>query len=69
MPNSASTQADRKFNAVLYGIPECSKGTKKYDRAKQGLTNVITAVSNVDHEITLQNICDCFCLGRYKESA
>ena len=31
MLNSPSSQADRKFNAVLYGIPECSKGTKKYD--------------------------------------
>ena len=68
MPNSASAQADRKFNAVLYGLPECSKGTKKYDRAKQDLTNVITAVSHVD-QITSQNICDCFHLGKYKESA
>ena len=31
MPNSASAQADQRFNIVLYGIPECSKGTKKYD--------------------------------------
>ena len=30
-PNSTSAQADRKFNAVLYGIPECSKGTKKHN--------------------------------------
>ena len=69
MPNSASTQADREFNAVLYGILECSKGTKKYDQAKQDLTNVITAVSHVDHEITSQNIRDCLRLGKYKESA
>ena len=69
MPKSASAQADRKFNAVLYGILECSKGTKKYDRAKQDLTNVISAVSHVDREITSQNIPDCFRLGKYKESA
>ena len=31
MLNSASSQADQKFNAVLYGIPECLKGTKRYD--------------------------------------
>ena len=69
MPNSASAQADRKFNAVLYGLPECSKGTKKYDRAKQDLTNVITAGSHVDREVTSQSIRDCFRLGKYKESA
>ena len=69
MPNSASAQADRKFNAVLYGLPQCSKGTKKYDRAKQDLTNVITAVSHVNREITSQSIRDCFRLGKYKESA
>ena len=69
MPNSTSAQADQIFNAVLYGIPECLKGTKKYDRAKQDLTNVITAVSHVDREITSQNIHDCFRLGKYKESA
>ena len=33
--------------------------------------NVISTVSHihVDSEITSQNICDCFCLGKYKESA
>ena len=67
--NGISAQDDRKFNAVLYGIPECSKGTKKYDRAKQDLTNVISAVSHVDREITSQSIRDCFRLGKYKESA
>ena len=45
VPNSASAQTDQKFNAVLYGIPECSKGTKKYDRTKQDLTNVISNVT------------------------
>ena len=56
-------------NSMQCGIPECSKGTKKYDQAKQDLTNVITAVSHVDHEITSQNIRDCFRLGKYRESA
>ena len=51
MPNRASTQADRKFNAVLYGIPECSKGTKKHDQPKKDLTNVISAISHVDREL------------------
>ena len=69
MLNSTSSQADRKFNAVLYGIPECLKGTKKYDQAKQELTNVVSTVSHVDREITLQNIRDCFHLGKYKECA
>ena len=69
MPNSTITQADQKFNAVLYGIPECLKGTKKHDRAKQYLTNVIFAVSHVDSENTSQSIHDCFRLGKYKKSA
>ena len=28
---SLNVQADRNYNAVLYGIPECSKGIKKYN--------------------------------------
>ena len=67
-PNSISVQADRKCNAILYGIPEYSKGTKKYDWAKQDLTNVISTVSHVDSEITSQSIHDFFRLGKYKES-
>ena len=52
-PNNLNVQADRKYNSVLYGIPEWSKGTKKYDRAKQNFTNVVSTVSHVD---TSQNI-------------
>ena len=68
MRNSTSAQADQKFSAVLFGISECLKGTKKHDRAKQDLTNVISAVSHIDHEITTYTR-DCFHLGKYKQSA
>ena len=67
-PNSISIQADQKRNAILYGIPEYSKGTKIYDWAKHHLTNVISTVSHVDSEITLQSIHDFFRVGKYKES-
>ena len=42
---------------------------KKYDWAKQDLTNVISTVSHVDRKITSQNIRDCFRLGKYQECA
>ena len=65
----ASPQNDRKFNTIIYGIPECLKGTKKSDRTKCDLTNVISAVSPVDNDITSHSIRDCFRLGRYQEHA
>ena len=65
-PNSISVQADWKCNAILYGIPEYSKGTKKYDWAKQDLTNVISTVTHVDSEITSQSIHDFFHLGNIR---
>lgn len=67
--NGLNIQADRKYNAVLYGIPECPKGTKKFDRTKKDLTSVISTISPVVGEITPQSIRDCFRLGKYKESA
>ena len=63
-PNSISIQANWKCNAILYGIPEYSKGTKKYDWAKQDITNVISNVSHVDSTITSQSIYDFFRLGK-----
>ena len=65
----SSTQVDRKFNVVIYGILECPKGTKRHDRTKQDLSNVISAVSQVDSDITSHSIRDCFRLGQYKEHA
>ena len=35
------------MQCCMVAIPECSKGTKKYDQAKQDLTNVISTVSHV----------------------
>ena len=43
-----------------------SLNVRRVQRNMQDLTNVISAVSHVDHEIT---ICDCLSLGKYKESA
>ena len=52
-PNSLSAQADWKYNAVLYGTPECLKGTKNYDWPKQDLINVISVLF---HMLTVKSL-------------
>jgi len=38
----------RKFNVVLFGLAECPKGTKKFERDHSDLNNVTTILSKVD---------------------
>ena len=35
-----SPQQDRKFNVVVYGIEECTKGTPRHEHSDLDLSNV-----------------------------
>ena len=61
--NAAPTVHDRKYNIVLYGMRECSKGTNRSVRTKQDLEKVTKTLAGIDKDIGSQNVRDCFRLG------
>ena len=58
-------QADRKFNIVIYGISECSKGTPRHERLKHDLDKVTQIVAEGENSISPLSIRDLFRLGKY----
>ena len=52
MPNSVSAQADRKFNAVLYGIPEF----RKEQRNMTKLSKTLPMLSPLSHMLTVKSL-------------
>ena len=66
-----SRQPDKKFNVVIYGIEECPKGTPKHERFNRDLENIMTVISSVDTDSSIQpqSIRDHFRLGKFKNSS
>ena len=65
---SRSSVSDRKYNLVIYGIPECDKGTPRSRRLKTDTINVSTVITNLDCSIHRQCVRDCFRLGEYSDN-
>ena len=63
--NSGSS-LDRKFNLVVYGIPENPKGTSRYKCAQQDLQNISLILNKLESNVA-SSIRDCFRLGKYKD--
>jgi len=62
-------QQDRKFNVVIYGIQECSKGTPKHERLNHDLDKVTSTITEGDNSISPLSIRDMFRLGKYREQS
>ena len=56
---------ERKFNLIVYGIPECPHGTNWSNRASNDLDSGSCAILKVDSSIIPQSFRDCYCLGKY----
>jgi len=55
-----------KYNAVVYGIPECDTGTTKLERVKQDFCRVFDICSaTVPFSNPNNSICDTVRLGKY----
>ena len=67
LPSSSSFVRDRKFNVVLYGIPECSVGSTRAQRSAHDLELVTTAICNTDSSIPSSSIRDCHRLGKFSK--
>ena len=69
-PKQNTTLADdRKYNIVVYGIKECSKGTNRFTRIKLEFEEVTKILGSVEKSIGPQSIRDSFRLGKYNESS
>jgi len=56
----------RKYNAVVYGIPECETGTTKLECVKQDFCRVFDICSaTVPFSNPNNSICDTVCLEKY----
>ena len=61
----SASDAEKKFNIVVYGIPECPQNTNRQARVKKELKAVIEALSNADNDIEPSDIKDLHRLGKY----
>ena len=63
-----TNDTDRKQNIVIYGIPECPKGTPRYDRFHMDDQSATKVISTILPTFTSLGINDCYRLGRYDDS-
>ena len=59
---------DRKFNLVISGLSECAKGTEKQERVSHDITELVSALSEIDININGDSISDLYRLGKYNEN-
>ena len=63
------SDGDHKFNVVIYGIDECSKGTPRRERLDHDLDKVTTIVTEAESSINPLSIRDLIRLGKYREQS
>ena len=65
-PLPAAVTSDRKFNVVVFGVPELPKGSSRYTRSHKDYNNVCSLISKLekgsDHKSLVR---DCHRVGRY----
>ena len=66
---STSSNYERKYNVVLYGLDECPSGLTRSGRLESDLTNISNIFSELDSSIQPQSISDCYRLGKYLRDA
>ena len=63
------TREDRKFNIVIYGIQECSKGTPRNERLAHDLDKVTNLVTQGENSVSPLSIRDLLRLGKYHDQS
>lgn len=63
--NKEKYHQDRKFNVIVFGVDECSKGTPKHVRLESDLNSVVSVLSGLDSNIHSQSIKDIYRLGKF----
>ena len=57
--------SERKFNLMLYGVPECNEGTRLHERAENDLKNVLVVLGKILPSVSSDSIRDCIRIGKY----
>ena len=60
-------QSERKFNVVIYGLPESQHGKPRLVRATEDLNKTSETLSKIDSNLGNLSIRDCFRLGKYEQ--
>ena len=67
-PTPTVIARDRKQNVVIYGIPECPKGTHRHERIHLDDQSASKVISTMLPTFTSLGIKDCFRLGKYDDT-
>ena len=66
-PAEVSTlQNERRFNLVISGVAECSRGTSRIDRLKHDFSEITTLITNLDPQIESSTVRDHLRLGKFE---
>ena len=63
---SLQSNANRKYNLIVFGISECPEGTSRICRAESDFKHVADIFSQLNTGIPESSIRDCIGLGKYK---
>ena len=64
-PTPVPDLSDRKYNLLIFGLKESTKGTPRFRRESKDLSDVCNILTTVDSSISPQAVRDCFRLGKY----
>ena len=68
-PRIATVASDRKFNVVIYGVAESTKGTFRNTRKVEDTQKVEDVISSLKCQVGPNSIRDCIRLGKYNHMA
>lgn len=69
LQNHMSQNQEKKFNVVLYGVPECPTGLSKFARFESDQSNIVSILSSLVSSFESLSIKDCHRLGKFKKDA
>ena len=65
---SVTSLPDKKFNVVVYGIPESPPNTDRPSRQKHDVEHVLKSLSDIDDEIKSSAFKDIYRLGKFRDN-
>ena len=65
---SVTSLPDKKFNVVVYGIPESPPNTDRQSRQKHDVEHVLKSLSDIDDKIKSSAFKDIYRLGKFRDN-
>lgn len=67
--NNSSASPDRRLNVILFGIPECPRGTDFKSRLDRDFHSVYSIMELADKDLPFATIRDCQRIGKYNTTS